>query len=51
VALTISGVAFAISGISNFYWSKYQLATAVSKNTPDKNLQISFQLIFLIFCC
>jgi hypothetical protein len=51
VALIISGVAFAINGISNFYWLKYQLATALTKNTPDKNLQVSFQLIFFIFCC
>jgi hypothetical protein len=26
---------------------KYQLAPAVTKNAPDKNLQTSFQLIFI----
>lgn len=30
------------------YQEKYQLAPAVTKNAPDKNLQTSFQLIFLI---
>lgn len=39
-----------IKGISNLRYEKYQLAPAVTKKAPDKNLQISGQLIFFIFC-
>jgi hypothetical protein len=29
------------------FHERYQLAPAVTKNAPDKNLEISFQLIFI----
>lgn len=37
-----------MKGIVIWYQDRYQLAPAVTKNAPDKNLQISFQLIFLM---
>ena len=37
-----------MKGIVIWYQDRYQLAPAVTKKAPDKNLQISFQLIFLI---
>ena len=36
-------------GTAILYHEKYQLAPAVTKNAPDKNLQTSFQLILFIF--
>lgn len=37
-----------MKGIVIWYQDRYQLAPAVTKNAPDKNLQISFHFIFLM---
>jgi hypothetical protein len=39
-----------MNGRSTLYHAKYQLAPAVTKKEPDKNLKISFHLIFFIIC-
>ena len=36
-----------IKGKSTLLYAKYQLAPAVTKKAPDKNLNSSFQLIFI----
>ena len=37
-----------MNGTAIWYHEKYQLAPAVTKNAPDRNLKISFQLMFFI---
>jgi hypothetical protein len=40
-----------MNGMSILSCAKYQLAPAVTKNAPDKNLNTSFHLILFIPCC
>lgn len=37
------------NGKSTLYQAKYQLAPAVTKNAPDKNFKISFQIDFFMY--